>query len=140
MPDLDDDELKATRKLNGADRKKEDINQDKYGEIVNGINTYKEIAHLLKLGRSIIIGWTDEKFTHLDLLFSLSPYKYPSNYLQRGLRGTNELYVSIIGLGAFGFDIDSEKHSGYIGEKLNIQGQPVVDKLAELINGIIKEL
>ena len=60
--------------------------------------------------------------------------------LQRGLRAINELYISIIGYGAFGFDIDSKKHSGYISEKLSITGEPTVDKLTELINGIIAEL
>lgn len=116
------------------------MNQDEYGEIINGEKTYKEIAHILRTGRSVIIGWTDEEYTHLDLLFSLSPYKQSSNYLQRGLRGINEVYVCIIGIGAFGFDIDGEKSSEYISEKLNIHGQPTVDKLTELINGIIKEI
>lgn len=115
------------------------MNQDEYGEIINGEKTYKEIAHILRTGRSVIIGWTDEKYTHLDLLFSLSPYKQSGNYLQRGLRGINEVYVCIISIGAFGFYIDGEKSSGYISEKLNIHGQPTVDKLTELINGIIKE-
>lgn len=115
------------------------MNKDEYGEIINGEKTYKEIAHILQTGRSVIIGWTDEGYTHLDLLFSLSPYKQFGNYLQRGLKGINELYVSIISFGAFGFDINGEKSSGYISEKLNINGQPTADKLAELINGIIKE-
>ena len=60
--------------------------------------------------------------------------------LQRGLRG-NELYVSIMSIGAFGFDVKNrEIHSGYISEKLNINGEPTITKLAELINGIMKEL
>lgn len=60
--------------------------------------------------------------------------------LQRGLRG-NELYVSIIGSGAFGFDVNNnDKAGGYIAEKLNINGNPTVTKLAELINNIIKRL
>lgn len=114
------------------------MNNDKYGEIINGIETYTEIADRLIEGTSVIIGWTDEKYTHLDLLFNYRPYK--DGMLQRGLRG-NELYVSIISLGAFGFDVkDREIHKGYILEKLNIHGEPTVSKLAELINGIIKEL
>lgn len=114
------------------------MNKDKYGEIINGNETYLEIANKLKEGQSVIIGWTDEKYTHLDLLFNYKTYK--RGMLQRGLRG-NELYVSIIGLGAFGFDVkDKEIHEGYISEKLNIRGEPTVIKLAELINGIIKEL
>ena len=114
------------------------MNKDKYEEIINGNKTYLEIADALKAGTSVIIGWTDERYTHLDLLFNYMAYR--EGMLQRGLRG-NELYVSIISLGAFGFDVkDREIHEGYISEKLNIHGEPTVSKLAELINGIIKEL
>lgn len=114
------------------------MNVDDYGEIVNGPYTYKGIASKLKEGESVIIGWMDEKYTHLDLSFNYKTYK--EGMLQRGLRG-NELYVSIIGLGAFGFDVkEQEIHKGYISEKLNIHGEPTVSKLAELINSVIKEL
>lgn len=91
-----------------------------------------------KINRSVIIGWTDEKYTHLDLLFNYVPFK--QGMLQRGLRG-NELYVSIIGIGSFGFDVNnSDKVAGYISEKLNINGEPTISKLAELINNIIRRL
>lgn len=114
------------------------MNIDDYGEIINGPYTYKGIANRLEEGETVIIGWTDEKHTHLDLLFNFKTYK--EGMLQRGLRG-NELYVSIISLGAFGFDVkDGEIHEGYISEKLNIYGEPTVSKLADLINGVIKEL
>lgn len=114
------------------------MNKDEYGEIINGNETYLEISKRLKEGQSVIIGWTDEKYTHLDLLFNYKTYK--EGMLQRGLRGY-ELYVSIISWGAFGFDvIDREIHKDYIYEKLNIHGEPTVNKLSELINGIIKEL
>ena len=112
--------------------------KDEYGEIINDYDTVVEIVNRLKEGQSVIIGWTDEKYTHLDLLFDYMVYK--EGILQRGLRG-NELYVSIIGLGAFGFDVkDREIHKGYISEKLSIHGEPTVSRLTELINGIIKEL
>lgn len=114
------------------------MNIDDYGEIINGPYTYKGIANRLKGRETVIIGWTDEKYTHLDLLFNYKTYK--EGMLQRGLR-ENELYVSIISLGAFGFDVkDREIHRGYIAEKLNIHGEPTVNKLAELINEVIKEL
>ena len=36
------------------------MNVDEYGEIINGEDTYREIAkHLIK-GESVGIGWTDE--------------------------------------------------------------------------------
>lgn len=110
--------------------------QDEYGEIINGTETYDEIRKRLFKGENVIIGWTDEECTHFDILFSLRAYKPQNNYLQRGLRG-NELFVSIIGLSAFGFDIDSSKHSGYIAEKLNIKEQHTIDKFGRLINGIL---
>ena len=114
------------------------MNKDEYGEIINGYNTITKIAEKLKQGQSVIIGWTDEEYTHLDLLFNYNTYK--EGMLQRGLRG-NELCVSIMSIGAFGFDVkEREIHSGYISEKLNIHAEPTMSKLAELINGIIKEL
>lgn len=114
------------------------MDKDEYGEIINGNDTIIKISKRLKEGQSVIIGWTDEKYTHLDLLFNYKSHK--EGMLQRGLRG-NELYVSIIGLGAFGFDVaDREIYKGYITEKLNIHGEPTVNELAELINGIVKEL
>lgn len=116
------------------------MDRDKYDEIINGKNTYIEIASKLIHGQSVIIGWTDEESTHLDILFTYHSYKEFCNYLQRGLRG-NELFVSIIGIGAFGFDINnSEKHPRYIKEKLNLTGESTCEKLTELINSIIKEL
>lgn len=76
----------------------------------------------------------------MDILFTYNVYKEQGNYLQRGLRG-NELFVSIISVGAFGFDINnSKKYPGYIGEKLNIRGTITREKLTDLINGIIGEL
>ena len=114
------------------------MNKDEYEEIINGYDTVIEISKRLKEGQSVIIGWTDEKYTHLDLLFNYKTYK--EGMLQRGLRGY-ELYVSIISWGAFGFDVkEREIHKGYISEKLNIRGEPTVSKLADLINGVIKEL
>lgn len=116
------------------------MNKDIYDEIINGENTYKEIANRLKQGQAAIIGWTDEEYTHLDILFTYNVYKEQRNILQRGLRG-NELFVSIMSVGAFGFNINnSKKYPGYIGEKLRLPGETTRKKLTELINGIIKEL
>ena len=114
------------------------MNKDEYGEIINGDLTYTEISKRLKEGQAVIIGWTDQEYTHLDLLFNYEAYR--EGVLQRGLRG-DELFVSIIGIGAFGFDVKDRKiHSGYISEKLNIRGEPTMNKLAELINEIVEEL
>ena len=115
------------------------MNKTKYNEIINGTKTYKKIANKLKQHIPVIIGWTDDEHTHLDILFTYNVYREPCNYIQRGLK-ENDLFVSIIGLGAFGFGINnSNRYPGYIGEKLSIKGN-ITEKLAELINGIIGEL
>lgn len=116
------------------------MDKDEYGEIINGIHTYVEIADKLKNDGSVIIGWTDEKYTHLDILFTYRVYKEEGNYLQRGLR-SNDLFVSIISIGSFGFEVTKqEKAKGYISEKLNLKGEPTLSKFADLVNGVIKEL
>ena len=43
------------------------MNKDKDNEIINGKETYKEIANYLKKGQPIMIGWTDEVCTHYDI-------------------------------------------------------------------------
>ena len=114
------------------------MNKTKYGEIVNGTDTYKEIANKLKQNIPVIIGWTDEDCRHLDILFTYKAYKEINNYLQRGFK-QSDLFVSVLSWGAYGFEVDREKSEGYISEKLNIYGQ-TAKKLTELINGIITEM
>lgn len=110
------------------------VKTDEYGEVINHKQTYERIALALVNGRSVIIGWTDQNMTHYDILFNFKADRH--GYLQRGLNG-RKLFVSIIGFGAFGFDLDGPERVGsYISEKLNIQGSE--DKINELINGVIK--
>lgn len=89
------------------------MNKEQYGETINGKNTYKEIADRLIKGQAVIIGWTDEEYTHFDILFTYKVYKEIGSYLQRGLRG-NELFVSIMSIGAFGFDVNNSKKISWI--------------------------
>ena len=111
---------------------------DNYGEIINDIDTYKEIAKQLKNKNDVIIGWTDGKYDHRDIYFSLeNTIKYGN--LQRGIKPT-DLFVGIIDWSFFGFKIDSTKHPSYIFEKLRLTENDVNIKIAELINGIIVEL
>ena len=109
------------------------MNFDKYDEVINGEETYKEIANVLKRHKSIGIGWTDEHYTHLDIIFTLGVVK--KGCFQRGIQA-NDLFVSIIGHTSYGFKTDSLKFSGYIQEKLRMNNE-CGDKLSELINGII---
>ncbi len=114
------------------------VNFDKYEEVINGKNTYRTIADFLLIKEPVIIGWTDEEYTHYDILFNLGCQKF--GMLQRGLKQT-DLYVSVMSIGSFGFKLDSEKHPGYVAEKLfhgKLDGS--VEKLTELINGVINEL
>lgn len=117
---------------------KDNIDQDTYGEVLNSERTYKGIAEYLEERGSVAIGWTDEQGTHLDILFVINPIQIGG--LQRGLRW-NDLFVSVVGFGTFGFDIEREDtHYGYIGEKLGLGDNITTEKLADLINGIKKRL
>lgn len=111
---------------------------DNYGEVINGIETYKEIAKKLKNKTDVIIGWTDEKYDHRDIYFSLGNTTKYGN-IQRGIKAT-DLFVGIVDYSFFGFKIDSTKHQGYIFEKLRLTENDTNKKIAELINGIIAEL
>lgn len=109
-----------------------------FKEVINGNDTYKCIANYLIEGESVLVGWSDNEFTHLDILFTANLVAIGN--FQRGIKG-NELFVSIIGYSCFGFDINNiYKDSGYISEKLQITGNPTIVKLSELINNIIKEI
>lgn len=114
------------------------MNKTEYNEIINGTETYKEIANNLKQHIPVIIGWTDEECTHLDILFTYQAHKEKENYLQGGFMPT-DLFVSILSWGSYGFEVDREKNVGYISEKLGINGE-MAEKLTELINGLINEL
>lgn len=117
------------------------MNKDKYDEIINGEDTYRVIAeNLLDTGKCII-GWTDQKYDHRDILFTYQPKKYGN--LQRGLRWCY-LYISIMDLTSMGFLIemrtDNRKHENYIMEKLRLNNNHCDNKICELINGVIHEL
>lgn len=114
------------------------FNKNEYDEIINGEETYKVIAGNLMQGLNVFIGWTDNIYTHYDILFT---YKaLGTGGYQRGLRYT-DLFVSIMSIGSFGFKIDSDKDVGYIAEKLfNGREDESVKAVTELINGIIKEM
>ena len=112
------------------------MNVDEYGEIINGEDTYREIAKHLMNGESVGIGWTDEDSTHFDIIFTLGIKKY--GLFQRGIK-TNDLFVSIIGWSSYGFKTDDIKLGGYIQEKLRLSNYDITgEKVKELINGVIE--
>ena len=112
------------------------MNVDEYGEVINGEDTYREIAKNLMEGESVGIGWTDEDSTHFDIIFTLGIKKY--GLFQRGIKA-NDLFVSIIGWSSYGFKTDDIKLGGYIQEKLRLSDYDVTgEKVKELINGVIE--
>lgn len=116
------------------------MNYNEYGEVINGEDTYKGIAEELSKN-AVLVGWTDQNGTHLDILFTLNALVYGTN-IQGGVKKT-DLFVSIMRLGAFGFDPnEKETHSGYYNEKLGTRDTlgPTADHLADLVNGVKKYL
>lgn len=112
--------------------------QDMYGEVINSKETYEYIAEFLKGYNPVFIGWTDQLATHYDILFTYGAIETYGNH-QRGLNN-KDLFISIMGRNAHGFSIDKTKHPGYIMEKLYLEDNSTSRKIAELINGVIKEL
>lgn len=113
------------------------MNQDEYGTVFNGPDTFQEIALALITTKLALIPWTDEAGTQLDILLAYGVEFAPSHGLiQGGVRPT-DFFVSIMRKGAFGFELnDLETHSGYYAEKLKLSGEEMIDKLAEFLNGV----
>ena len=109
------------------------VKYDNYGEVINDKITYEYIAYILNSGGNILIGWTNGNASHYDILFSLIERSFGP--VHGGVK-TNDLFVSVMYRGAFGFSLDNNKLSGvYIADKLGIQGSE--KELAELVNGVI---
>lgn len=113
------------------------MNKNEYGEVINGIDTYREIAKYIFSGESVGIGWTDEDCTHFDIIFTLGIEKY--GLFQGGIK-CNDLFVSIIRWSSYGFKADAIKSETYIQEKLMLNDNITGKKVAELVNGVIEYL
>lgn len=111
------------------------MNHDAWGEIINGPGTVDTIARgLLYEKRSVIIGWTDGRTTHHDVMFTLEPFSHGN--LQGGLHGIGYLYVSIMRIGAFAFQlVDHPLSPDYVSEKLRVGGE-TASALAALITAV----
>ncbi len=108
---------------------------DEYGEVLNDPETYTDIAEYLHKTGRVLIGWTDTHGTHFDILFVNGAIV--EGPIQGGIRGYNDLIVSIMRKGAFAFEITgSELHPSYISEKLSIGGGVTAEALTELIQGV----
>lgn len=116
------------------------MNKEVYGEVINGEETFEEIATALDVFGRMFIGWTDEEGTHFDILFVHKPVLAGNNF-QGGIRPITDLIVAIMRKGAFAFDVDKDDtHYMYYAEKLHLGDDITSVKLGELINGIKKEL
>lgn len=113
------------------------MNYNKYNEVINGVETYKGIAKDLIDNKTIGIGWTDGDSTHLDIIFKLGLDNKLGTF-QRGIK-SDYLFVSIMDHTSYGFVPNSIKDGSYIQDKLRMNND-CGDKIAELINGIIKFL
>lgn len=130
---------------------------DEYNEVINHPDTFKAIAEELKKSKAVLIGWTDENSTHFDILFTYRPTATIGQvlngvfiedlFLSANFRGgikVTDLFVSIMRVGAFGFEVNKgDTHWGYYDEKLGSRfrfGETTGEKLAELINGVKKNL
>ena len=114
------------------------MDKDEYNQIINGKRTYRVINANLRSGYPVIINWTDGLDTALTILFTPTPQQPDdTNFLGFGMRHWY-VYVSIIGMGAFGFNSNSVKSPEYVAEKLNLTlGTYTAEKLTELLNGVI---
>ncbi len=117
------------------------MNKDGWNEVVNGPQTYREIADNLAIFRPVMIGWGHEA-THHNIMFVMDPVVEGN---MQGIHVTSQgpgarklLFVSIMFKGGFAFKLDRTEplHIDYVGEKLNAQGTDAVG-LTELINGVI---
>lgn len=116
---------------------------DEYGTIHNSPETYRWVADNLNTLGSILIAWTDEEGSQFDILFT--KLKLPISKLgptNGGIRW-NDLYVSIMRMGSFGFAIEKapDTYPGYYEEKLTTGTLGSTGKkLAELLNGVRNQL
>jgi len=114
---------------------------DAYGEVTNSDETYEAIAKALGYAGSCVIGWTDERSTHYDILFACNVPQFGN--LQGGQRGPTSLFVCILRRsGGFGFSLirDSSEpiYASYVSEKLGLDPKSVTtEKITDLINGVL---
>jgi len=115
---------------------------DPYGEVVNGAKTYQSIRNGLATRIPVMIGWTDQEGTHLDILFTPGAYVHGGT-MRGGIRPREDAFVSIMRFGAFGFQHGSqypELSAMYVSEKLGFRGSrnPTVSELTDLLNAVIR--
>lgn len=106
---------------------------------MNGPETFSAIAAELIDNQCCVVGWTDGRSSHHDVLFVLSPKKFGS--LQGGLGGNGYMFVTLMRYGSFAFEVarTNDLHSNYVAEKLGEHNNVTTKALAELINGVLEK-
>ena len=124
------------------DEPEDRYDRDEDGLIINGEETYREVAHKLWENRVHYVPWTDELGSRYDLWLAFGGEQ--AGDLANGLNSNTHLMVGILAMGGcFGFDVTNGqwKAPSYIGEKLHLGGDNLTTrKLAHFLNGVIWEL
>lgn len=120
------------------------VNTDAWGEVVNGPDTVWMISQSLKAGCSAVVGWTDGRITHHDVLFTLAGdiYGRLQGIHPAAQRAPSRiLFVSVMRVGAFGFVMErgTKFDNRYVAEKLGVGGA-TAEALTALINDVVQEL
>lgn len=111
--------------------------QDEYGVVHNSSDTYLAAAAELWGRGRVLIGWTDEAMTHMDVLLSVASDSVgPLNRMDMRVP---KLLIGVAAYGMFGFRIRSDDpiHHAYLGEKLGLRPSPTTEALADLVNGVM---
>lgn len=112
------------------------MDEDEFGAIFNGPNTFWGLAKELLEHRSTIFAWKDELGTMYTILLAIDPPRASTGALSSGLNSSSDLFIGVAGRGFFGFDRRYTLDGGYVGEKLKINATGTANKLAELIMGV----
>ena len=108
-------------------------------EAVNNKATYKWVAFQMGRCNNCLIGWTDGRGMHFDILFSYLPaIDFENRRVFQGGIKLDDIFVSVMRRGAFAFNLaKTDTHASYYEEKLNVGRCP---EIADLINGVKKAM
>lgn len=112
-----------------------------YGVVTNSLRTYTAAAERIRGQGYVLMGWTDNAMSHMDVLLAIAEPFSSVGPLNRIDNHTLRLLVGVAGRGMFGFAIraDNFVHHVYLAEKLGFGPSATTEALAELVNGIIAD-
>lgn len=112
-------------------------NTNLHGEIINGSNTYESAAYDLVERGGVVLNWTDERGTLLNISLSYGLTRVGA--LGGIVDGGTKVWVGVAGHGMFGFRPTAFVEASYANEKLGVNGLTAT-KVGELITGVLKDL